>query len=54
LAAIADPAQFSLRYLGLVKVKGKKTPIEVYECFDGDPPAVIEKNGLLPAILPVD
>lgn len=31
---------YLIRYLGPVLVKGKKTPVGLYECFDGDPPAV--------------
>ncbi len=27
---------FSLRYLGLVQVKGKQEPIKIYECFEGE------------------
>jgi two-component system sensor histidine kinase ChiS len=33
-----------LRYLGQVQVKGKKEPIGLYECFDGDPPEIVEKK----------
>ena len=44
LVEITDPSLFSFRYLGQVRVKGRETPIGVYECFDGDPPAVIEKK----------
>lgn len=29
--------QFHLRYLGKVQAKGKNQPIDIYECFDGDP-----------------
>lgn len=28
--------KFDFRYLGLVKVKGKQTPLELYECINGD------------------
>ncbi|MEM7368499.1 MAG: adenylate/guanylate cyclase domain-containing protein [Bacteroidota bacterium] len=28
---------FQIRYLGKVLVKGKRIPLKVYECFDGDP-----------------
>ena len=29
-------ASFHFRYLGEVQVKGKKEPVGLYECFDGD------------------
>ncbi|MEM9983764.1 MAG: ATP-binding protein, partial [Bacteroidota bacterium] len=32
-------AAYAIRYLGPVLVKGKKTPIGLYECFDGDSPS---------------
>lgn len=39
---------FHLRYLGRVQVKGKREPIGLYECFDGDLPGQIEhKNHTL-------
>lgn len=41
---MVNPANFNLRYFGKVLVKGKKDPIGVYECFDGDPPNRIEKK----------
>ncbi len=31
------PESYSLRYLGQVQVKGKKAPLAIYDCFDGDP-----------------
>ena len=31
-----DSADFHLRYLGKVQVKGKKGPVGIYECVDGD------------------
>lgn len=42
LKKIDNPAQFKLRYLGKVQVKGKHEPIGVYECFDGDTAALQE------------
>jgi len=33
--------QFSIRYLGGARVKGKKELVKIYECFDGDLPEVI-------------
>lgn len=32
----------SCRYLGQVQVKGKKTPLRIYECFAGDETALVE------------
>ncbi len=33
-----NPAnQFDFRYLGLVQVKGRKKPLEIFECINGDP-----------------
>ena len=37
-----NPHDFHLRYLGKVKVKGKKEPVGLYECYDGDAPKAIE------------
>ena len=34
---LENPDQFNFRYLGKVQVKGKKEPVGLYECFDGDP-----------------
>ena len=34
--------EFNVRFLGRVKLKGKKEPLGIYECFDGDIPASIE------------
>ncbi len=36
IAQLKDPSLFHFRYLGKVQVKGKKEPIGLYECFDGD------------------
>ena len=36
LQKLAHPEEFKLRYLGKVKVKGKKNMIGLYECFDAD------------------
>lgn len=35
---IKNAANFHLRYLGKVQVKGKKDPVELFECYDGDAP----------------
>ncbi len=34
---LTDQQQYHLRYLGEVVVKGKKEPVGIYECYDGDP-----------------
>lgn len=39
---LRNPEDFHLRYLGLVQVKGRQEPLGVYECFDGDAPAMYE------------
>ncbi len=36
--------KFNFRQLGKVVVKGKKEPITIYECIDGDPPLVFESK----------
>ena len=35
---MAEKLPFQVRYLGKVQVKGKKAPIGLYECFNGDDP----------------
>ncbi len=35
---------FGLRYLGKVLVKGKSSAVGIYECFDGDAPAIQQKK----------
>lgn len=40
LEKMENKAAFHLRYLGQVLVKGKKNPIGIYECFEGDAPAL--------------
>ncbi len=45
LDKIEDRHEFNLRYLGKVLVKGKKLPVDIFECFDGDLPEV-HKNKL--------
>ncbi|HJW31252.1 MAG TPA: response regulator, partial [Saprospiraceae bacterium] len=42
LKKIENRDRFNLRYLGKVQAKGKNQSIEVHECFDGDPPAMID------------
>lgn len=41
-AGIGSMDDFNVRFLGKVQLKGKKLPIGVYECFDGDAPDVLE------------
>ncbi|MEM7368148.1 MAG: adenylate/guanylate cyclase domain-containing protein [Bacteroidota bacterium] len=41
-AAVKD--QFHYRLLGKVQVKGKKDPIIVYDCFEGDDPFIMEQK----------
>lgn len=41
LGKIGKEHTFHLRYLGKVQVKGKKAPVGIYECFDGDPPEIM-------------
>ena len=36
--------EFNVRFLGRVQLKGKKEPIGIYECFDGDLPVIREKK----------
>jgi signal transduction histidine kinase/class 3 adenylate cyclase len=40
LDMLDDPSRFGLRFLGRVKVKGKDKAMGIYECFDGDLPAL--------------
>ncbi|MEL6589833.1 MAG: response regulator, partial [Bacteroidota bacterium] len=42
LDQIPNASDYQLRRLGAVQVKGKKEPVRVYECFDGDLPEQIE------------
>ena len=41
LRQLHDPKAYQLRYLGRVRIKGRKAPVGVYECFD-DAPAVVQ------------
>jgi signal transduction histidine kinase/class 3 adenylate cyclase/ActR/RegA family two-component response regulator len=41
---MSNPHEFNQRFLGKVQVKGKKLPVGIYEFFDGDEPALIEKK----------
>lgn len=41
---ISKPTKYNFRYLGKVQVKGKTIPVDVFECFDGDPQNMIEKK----------
>ena len=44
LAEIAPSDAFHFRMLGKVQMKGKKVPVGIYECFDGDSPEIFEKK----------
>lgn len=37
-----EPEQYQLRFLGETKVKGKKDLVSIFECYDGDPPEMID------------
>lgn len=37
-----EPQQYYLRFLGETKVKGKKELVSIFECYDGDPPEMID------------
>jgi len=41
---LEEETPFYVRYLGKVKLKGKREPIGIYECFNGDNPAIIAKK----------
>ena len=40
--SLPNPEAFHLRYLGKVKVKGKAKSTGIYECYDSDPPEILE------------
>lgn len=44
LKDVPQPDAFHFRRLGKVQMKGKKVPVQLYECFDGDPPEIMEKK----------
>lgn len=39
---LPDTQQYGTRYLGRIPVKGRREPVGIYECFDGDPPRMQE------------
>jgi len=39
---LSHPEEFDFRYLGPVQVIGKQKPIDLYECINGDSPALLE------------
>ncbi len=41
-ATIGENNTFHFRHLGKVQVKGKKEPVGIYECYDGDVPEMVE------------
>ncbi|MCB9286733.1 MAG: response regulator [Lewinellaceae bacterium] len=44
LAQVPRAESFHFRMLGKVQMKGKKVPVQIYECFDGDSPEIFEKK----------
>jgi adenylate cyclase len=44
VAQLSNPADFDLRQIDRVRVKGKQLPTTIYECFNADAPAVAEKK----------
>ena len=42
MAHLENPAQFNYRFVDKVLVKGKDTPVTVFEIFDGDPDSVVQ------------
>jgi two-component system, sensor histidine kinase ChiS len=42
LHRLQDPGEFHFRFLGKVQVKGKQNALRIYECFDGDPPEMLQ------------
>lgn len=44
LQTIKNKDVYHFRYLGKVRVKGKDRAIGIYECFDGDEPAVVKNK----------
>lgn len=41
---LQDANAYSFRFIGKVKVKGKRDSVSVFEIFDGDPPDLLEKK----------
>lgn len=41
---ISDPSKFKIREIDIVRVKGKNTPVALFESFDADPEDIIEKK----------
>lgn len=39
---LSNPDEFDFRYLGPVQVIGKQKPIDLYECINGDSPALLD------------
>ncbi len=44
MSQLEDPKQYSFRFLGEAKVKGKINAVAVFECLNGDTPDVMEKK----------
>jgi len=50
-AMLADPEIYCLREIGTVRVRGKHTPVTIYEVFDADPATIKEKKFSTRALL---
>ncbi|MBT8221289.1 MAG: adenylate/guanylate cyclase, partial [Bacteroidia bacterium] len=44
LDQIENKSEFHFRYLGKVQVKGRRKPVNIYECFNGDPEEMIDRK----------
>ncbi len=42
LKQLQDPEEYHFRFVGPVQVKGKEKTVNIYECFDGDSPELME------------
>ena len=44
LRKIDDSTKFPIRHLGPVQMKGQERPVDIYECFGGDKPEMLDKK----------
>ena len=44
MSQLKDPKQYSFRFLGEAKVKGKSRAVAVFECLNGDSPEIMEQK----------